>query len=64
MKKNLLSVGFEPVTVRCLKNEKKLAKMNAALWHRAITLTFKMKCLELKKYFSKGVLVTNTPCSE
>ena len=29
-------VGFEPVTVRCLKNDKDLAKMNLSLWHRAI----------------------------
>ena len=28
-------VGFEPVTVWCLKNDKDLAKMNQLLWHRA-----------------------------
>ena len=32
-------VGFEPVTVRCLKNDKDLAKMNLTLWHRAIKPT-------------------------
>ena len=33
---NLPRVGFEPVTVRCLKNDKDLAEMKLPHWHRAI----------------------------
>ena len=47
-------VGFEPVTVRCLKNDKDLAKMNLMLRHRAIEPTCKIMCLDITKYYSKG----------
>ena len=47
-------VGFEPVTVRCLKYDKDLAKMKPPLWHRAIEPTETKKCLDMIKYYSKG----------
>ena len=47
-------VGFEPVTVRCLKNDKDLAKMNMLLWHRAIKPAGEEECLDIKKYYFKG----------
>ena len=46
--------GFEPVTVRCLKNDKDLAKMKLTLWHRATKPTDKKACLDMIKYYSKG----------
>ena len=50
----LLRVGFEPVTVQCLKYDKDLAKMNLSLWHRAIEPTDMKMCLDMIKYYSKG----------
>ena len=47
-------VGFEPVTVRCLKNDKDLAKMKLPLWHRAIKPADVKECLDMIKYYSKG----------
>ena len=47
-------VGFEPVTVRCLKNDKDLAKMKLSLWHRATGPTDVKECLDMIKYHSKG----------
>ena len=47
-------VGFEPVTVRCLKNDKDLAKMKLPLWHRAIKPAGEKECLDMTKYYSKG----------
>ena len=47
-------VGFEPVTVRCLKYDKDLAKMKLLLWHRAIEPTGIIECLDMMKYYSKG----------
>ena len=46
--------GFEPVTVRCLKNDKDLAKMKLSLWHRAIEPADVKVCLDMIKYYSKG----------
>ena len=51
---SLPRVGFEPVTVRCLKNDKDLAKMNLSLWHRAIQTADVQECLHMIKYYSKG----------
>ena len=53
-KVTLPRVGFEPVTVRCLKNDKDLAKMNQALLHRAIEPASGSECLDMIKYYSKG----------
>ena len=50
----LLRVVFEPVTVRCLKNDKNLAKMNKSFWHRAIKPAGMKECLDMIKYYSKG----------
>ena len=47
-------VGFEPVTVRCHKNDKDLAKMNYPLWHRAIKPAGIRECLDMIKYYAKG----------
>ena len=47
-------VGFEPVTVRCLKNDKDLAKMKLLLWHRATGPADGKECLDMIKYHSKG----------
>ena len=47
-------VGFEPVTVRCLKNDKDLAKMILSFWHRAIETAGDTECLDMIKYNSKG----------
>ena len=47
-------VGFEPVTVRCLKNDKDLAKMNLSLWRRAIEPASGNEYLNMIKYYSKG----------
>ena len=53
MKKKLPRVGFEPVTLRCLKNEEDFAKMNLLILHRAIKLTGEKQCRDMAKYFSK-----------
>ena len=47
-------VGFEPVTVRCLKYDKDLAKMKLLLWHRAIEQADFRVRLVMIKYYSKG----------
>ena len=46
----LLRAGFEPVTVRCLKNDKDLAKMKLLLRHRAIEPTSGEECLDRINY--------------
>ena len=47
-------VGFEPLTVRCLKNDEDLAKMNLLLSHRAIEPEGEKEWLDMIKYYSKG----------
>ena len=51
-------VGFEPVTVRCLKNDKDLAKMKLQLCHRAIKPRDCNVCLDMIEYHSKNTYST------